>query len=116
MRHMKRGRKFGLKTGQRRAFLRNLAGQLINKEKITTTEARAKELRGVVERYISYGKKQNLAGLRMLTQKLPKAAAHKVYHELAPRYKDRAGGYTRVIKQAKARVHDGSRMASIQLV
>jgi len=116
VRHANKGRKFGRERGQRRAFLRNLAGQLITRERITTTEARAKELRMVVERLVTYGKKQNVAALRMLVQKLPKAAAYKAYHELGPRYASRAGGYTRVIKQARARKTDGAKMAVIEFV
>ncbi len=116
MRHAHKGRKFGLKTGPRRSFLRILANNLISHEKIKTTEARAKELKGIVDRYVTYGKRQNLAGLKMLLEKLPKAAAYKVYHEIAPRYKDRKGGYTRVIKTAVPRKHDGSKMAVIQFV
>ena len=116
MRHGVKGRKFGLKMGPRRAFLRILAQNLIRQERITTTEARAKELRGIVERYVTYGKKQNLAGLRLLLQKLPKAAAYKMYHEIAPRYAGRSGGYTRIVKRAKPRAHDSSRMAIIEFV
>ncbi|MDP3975081.1 MAG: 50S ribosomal protein L17 [Candidatus Jorgensenbacteria bacterium] len=116
MRHQNKGRKFGRERGQRKAFLRNLAGQLITRERITTTEARAKELRTVVERFVTYGKRQNLASLRLLIQKLPKAAAYKVYHELGTRYASRAGGYTRIVKRAQARKSDGAHMAVIEFV
>ncbi len=116
MRHLHKGRKFGLKTGPRRSFLRILANNLISHERITTTEARAKELKGIVERYVTYGKQQNLTGLRMLLEKLPKAAAYKIYHEIAPRYKERKGGYTRVTKKSVPRKHDGSKMAVIEFM
>lgn len=116
MRHRKQGRKFGRKCGDRKAFIRILAGNLIRHGSIQTTEARARELRMFVERYISYGKKQNLAGLRLLMEKLPKRAAYIVYHTLAPRYGDRRGGYTRIIKQAKTRKQDSARMARIEFV
>lgn len=116
MRHLVKGRKFGLKKGPRKAFLRNLMGQLIQHEEILTTEARAKELRGLVERMITHGKKQTVASLRLLMSRLPKAAAYKVYHDLAPRYADRKGGYTKVIKESKVRVHDAAKMARIKLV
>ncbi len=96
--------------------MRNLAGQLIQHEEILTTEARAKELRGIVEKLITHGKKQTVAALRTLSSKLPKAAAYKVYHDLAPRYVDRKGGYTRVVKESKMRVHDAAKMARIKLV
>ncbi len=116
MRHQKRGKKFGLTRGKRKAFLRNLAQSLIRHERIVTTEARAKELRRFVERLITHGKKQNLPALRLLMQKLPRGAAYKVYHELAPRYASRRGGYTRVVKRAKLRRHDSSSMAAIEFV
>jgi large subunit ribosomal protein L17 len=116
MRHGKKVRKFGLKAGPRRSFLRILANNLIRQGSITTTEARAKGIKGSVERYITYGKKQNLAGLRLLLQKLPRDAAYKVYNEIAPRYMERKGGYTRIIKLVKPRKHDASKMAKIEFV
>ncbi len=116
MRHAKKGKKFGREKGQRKAFVKGLAHNLIQHEKITTTEARAKELRGFVERLITHGKKQTVASLRLLMRHLPKATAYKLYHEIAPRYADRKGGYTRVTKIAKLRKHDASQMATIELV
>lgn len=116
MRHAKKGRKFGRERGQRKAFMKGLAQNLVTHEKITTTEARAKELRGFVERLITHGKKQNVTGLRTILRYLPKATAYKLYHDISPRYADRKGGYTRVIKIAKPRVHDASRMATIEFV
>lgn len=116
MRHAKRTRKFGLKRGPRRAFLRGLAGNLITRGKITTTEARAKELQRIVERYVTYGKRQSVASLRLLVSVLPKQSAYKMYHNIAPRYQDRRGGYTRVVKLVRPRVHDGSKMARIEFV
>jgi large subunit ribosomal protein L17 len=116
MRHLNKGRKFGLKRGPRRAFLKILAANLITRGKVLTTEARAKEIRPMAERFISYGKKQNVAGLRQLLRKLPRVAAYRVYHELAPKYLDRSGGYTRIVKRAAARKNDGSRMATIEFV
>ncbi|MCP6720347.1 MAG: 50S ribosomal protein L17 [Patescibacteria group bacterium] len=116
MRHLKKGRKFGRKKGQRRAFLKALSNNLIQKEKILTTEARAKELRSFVERLVTYGKSQNLAGLRLLIEKLPKSSAQKMYYDIAPRYRGRKGGYTRVLKHAKARKGDGAKMATIEFV
>ena len=116
MRHNKKGRKFGLKRGPRKAFLKILANNLIERERISTTEARAKELKRLVERLVTYGKKQNLTGLRLLIQKLPRKAAYKVYHEIAPRYLDRKGGYTRIAKKSYARKGDGSKMAILEFV
>ncbi len=116
MRHLNKGRKFGLKRGPRKAFLKVLANNLVRHEHIRTTEARAKELRVRVERYVTYGKKQNLAGMKLLLKYLPKVAAYKVYHELAPRYANRKGGYTRIVKHAVARKHDGSKMVTIEFI
>lgn len=113
---MKKGRKFGRKKGQRKAFLKILASNLIQQEKILTTEARAKELRSFVERLVTYGKRQDLASLRLLIKKLPKSSAYKMYHDIAPRYQGRSGGYTRVVKQVKARKNDGAMMAIIEFV
>lgn len=116
MRHLKKGRKFGRKKGQRKAFLKSLADNLVRHGKILTTEERAKEVRPFVERLVGYGKKQNLAGLRLLCQKLHKDSAYKLYHEIAPRYAGRSGGYTRIVKMAKRRQNDGARMAYIEFV
>ncbi len=116
MRHLHQGRKLGLKKGDRKAFLKILAGNLINQEHVVTTEARAKEVRSLVERYITYGKKQNLTGMKLLLKNLPKKSAEKVYYELAPRYKDRKGGYVKILKLAKSRKNDGSKMAKVEFV
>lgn len=116
MRHGKKGRKFGRKTGKRRAFRKGLAHNLILKEKIETTEARAKEIRPVVEKLVTLAKRQTLSSLRLLLARLPKASAEKLYFEIAKRYADRSGGYLRVVKQMKRRKRDGSRVAVIEFV
>lgn len=116
MRHLKKGRKLGLKRGPRRAFLRILASNFVMKEKIRTTEARAKEIKPLVERLITHGKKQNVAALRILMTRLSKPAAYKVYYELSPRYKERKGGYTRVVKHMQMRKNDASKMATIEFI
>ncbi len=108
-------RKFGRETDQRRALMKSLAANLILKEKIKTTEARAKEMRSLVERLISYGKKNDLASRRRLMAALPAAAAKKVYKEIAPRLADRVGGCTRIIKLGR-RLSDSAKMAFIELV
>ena len=109
-------RKFHRKTGQRRAFYKGLANNLIMKEKIITTEIRAKAIRPVVEKLITLGKKQKLASLRLLMSRLPKEAAQKLYYEIATRYQDRKGGYLRIIKQGHLRKRDGTRTAVIEFV
>ena len=97
-------------------FLKILANNLILQEKIETTEGRARELRPFVERLISYGKKQKLAAYRVLLKKIPQAAADKVYYELAPLYKERSGGYLRIIKHSLARKNDGAKIVTIEFV
>jgi len=109
-------RKFHKTTGKRRAFRKGLAANLIVKGKILTTEARAKEIRPVVERFVSMAKKQQVAEFRSLLSKLPKNAAEKLYYEIAPKYKDRKGGYLRIVKQTAQRMRDGSKMATIEFV
>ncbi len=108
-------RKFGRTTDQRRAFLKSLAANLVLKEKIKTTEARAKEVRSLVERLITYGKKNDLSARRAIAANLPLVAAKKVYKEIAPRFLERQGGYTRITKIGQ-RMSDGAKMAFIELV
>ena len=116
MRHLRKGRKLGLKRGKRKAFLRTLAANLIMKGRIKTTEARAKALKPFVEKLITRGKKQTVASLRILMKKLPRKAAYKVHNEISARYNDRNGGYLRIVKQLAPRKHDASKMAVIEFV
>ena len=115
MRHKNKGRKFGLKKDQRKAFLKSLVVNLIMKGKIKTTEARAKEMRGLVERLITKTKKGDLAGARYAEKFLPKATVAKLFKEIAPKYKERAGGYSRIIKLGERR-SDGAPMVFIELL
>jgi large subunit ribosomal protein L17 len=116
MRHQKKGRKFHRKRGQRRALFRVLLNNLILKEKILTTEAKAKEIRSRLEKLISIAKRGDLASLRLLLARLSKKSAEKLYYELAPRYKETNGGYLRIIKSMRRRKGDGSKMAMIEFV
>lgn len=116
MRHLKKGRKFGRKKSERRSFLKVLAGNLIRDERLTTTEARAKEVRIFVDRLVTYGKRGDLTALRLLLKNLPKSSAYKLHNEIAPRYKGRKGGYTRILKRLKTRKSDGAKMAVIEFV
>ncbi len=116
MRHLKKGRKFHRKKGQRKAFLKSLASNLILKGKISTTEARAKEMKSFVEKLITLAKKQNLASLRLLISRLNKKPAQKLFYEIAPKYKDGRGGYIRVVKSAARRKNDAAKMAIIEFV
>lgn len=115
MKKRKIGRKFSRKKDQRKALLRNLASSLILHEKIKTTEAKAKETKRVVEKFITTSKKQTLAARRALLASLPKKTVQKLMEELAKRYEKRQGGYTRVIKLGP-RKSDGAKMAIIELV
>lgn len=116
MRHLKKGRKFHRIKGRRRSFLKGLISNLVINEKIETTEARAKEIRPIIEKDITMAKKQNLAALRIILARLNKTAAQKLYYQIAPRYAERKGGYLRIIKNVKARKNDGSKMAIIEFV
>lgn len=116
MKHFKKGRKFHRKRGQRTALFKSLINNLILKEKIETTEAKAKEIRKKIEKLITLGKKQSLASFRLLVSRLNKEAARKIYYQLVPRYQNRNGGYTRIIKSVKRRKKDGAKMAVIEFV
>ncbi|KKS66120.1 MAG: 50S ribosomal protein L17 [Parcubacteria group bacterium GW2011_GWA1_42_7] len=108
-------RKFGRETDQRRAFIRSLASNLVLNEKIKTTEARAKELRSFVERIITQTKSGNLAGLRLAKKELSAPALKKLSKEIAPRFKEKRSGYTRITKLGR-RMSDSASMAFIELI
>lgn len=116
MNHLKKGRKFHRKKGPRRAFVTGLLNNLIMRDGILTTEARAKEIRPRIEKLITIAKKNDLHALRLLTSRLPNKAALKLYHDIAPRYKERPGGYVRIIKTAEARRQDGAVQAIVEFV
>lgn len=117
MKHHKKGRTFGRRGKVGVALIRGLAANLIENGKITTTEAKAKELRPFVERLVTFGKKGTLASRRELTSRLGgrDAMAKKMVTEIAPKYKDRKGGYTRIIK-LPVRKSDASKRAMIEFV
>lgn len=115
MKHAKKGRKFGRERDQRKALMKSLVFNLIKDEKIKTTEAKAKELRPVVEKIVTRAKVDNLANRRILAGRIGQIATKKVFNDIAPKYKDRNGGYTRIIKVAP-RKSDASRMAIIEFV
>jgi len=115
MKHGKKGRKLGRQRDQRKALLKGLAANLILKEKITTTEAKAKQVRPFVEKLITKSKANNLAAVRHLAKYLPDKALKKIIAEIGPRYKTRAGGYTRITKTGPRKT-DSAKMAIIELV
>ena len=115
MRKGKKGRKLSRKRNQRRALLRELCRALLLNEKIKTTEAKAKEVSPFVQKFITKAKKKNLAATRELLKFFSKKVVKKLVNEIAPRYKERKGGYTRIIRLGP-RKSDGAKMAIIELV
>jgi len=115
MKKLKKGRKLSRKKDQRRALLKSLARSLFLNEKIRTTEARAKEVSSFVEKIITVAKKQDLASRRNLAKYFQKEIVKKLVEEIAPRYKERSGGYIRIIKLGP-RKSDGAKMAVIELI
>ena len=116
MRHRTQGRKFGRVEGPRKAMLRALATSLMLDEKITTTSARAKEIRPLVEHLLSRARENTLTARRELSEYLyTERAVLKVLNNLAPRYKARTGGYTRITKML-TRKGDGAEMSRIELL
>ena len=109
-------RKLGRNNKHRRSMLASLTKQLILNESITTTETRAKEVRAVAEKMITLGKTDTLHAKRQVFAYITKEdVAKKVFDEIAPRYEDRNGGYTRIIRTG-ARRGDAAEMAIIELV
>lgn len=116
MRHRKKGRQLGRQTKHRRALFRNLVTSLLDHERIETTEAKAKELRGFADRMITLGKEGTLpARRRALGFLQSKAVVSKLFDDVAGRFKDRSGGYTRIIK-TRRRIGDGGELVAIELV
>ena len=116
MRHKISGRKLNRTSSHRKAMFKNLAASLIKYEQITTTLPKAKDLRPIVEKMITIGKKGTLHARRQLMAKLPiDAKIEKLFTDFADRYKDRSGGYIRIIKKG-FRYGDSANMALIELV
>ena len=116
MRHRRAGRKLGRDSAHRKALYSNLAGALIEHGRIKTTEAKAKEVRRIVEQMITLGKRGDVAAHRQAVAFLrSKSVAHMLFSEVAPRFADRPGGYTRVVKLGP-RQGDAANMAYLELV
>jgi len=116
MRHLKSGSKLGRNPWHRRATLRNMVTNLFEHGRIKTTLTRAKATRPVAEKIITLGKKDTLAARRQAAAYLmTPAMTQKLFSEIAPKFADRAGGYTRII-QAGNRVGDGAKVAILELV
>lgn len=117
MRHSHAFRKFNRTYKQRRALFRSLATELLKNERIKTTLPKAKELRGIVEPLITRAANDTLANRKHMHAYLfDKAVVQKLFAEIAPRYKARTGGYTRILKIAELRKNDAAEMAFIELV
>ena len=104
-----------MKVGPRKALLRVLVNNFLLHEKIKTTEAKAKELRSLAEKMITKAKNGNIANRRVLARDLTPKMVKKIIEEIAPKYNERAGGYTRIIKLGP-RNSDGAKIAIIELV
>lgn len=117
MRHHKKVKKFHRKRGERKAFIKVLAQNLIRDEKITTTKIRAKALRSFVERLVTLAKKQTLAARRLIIARLDnEKLANKLFDEIAPKYIDRPGGYLKITNLAKNRKRDAAPMVILEFV
>jgi large subunit ribosomal protein L17 len=116
MRHLKAGRKLNRTSAHRKALLRNLVTSLIERERIRTTDAKAKELRRVVERLVTLGKRASLHARRQAASFVrTRAAVRKLFDDIAPRFSNRAGGYTRIIKLGR-RAGDAAPMSIVEFV
>lgn len=116
MRHRKKGRQLGRQTKHRGALFRNLVTSLLDQERIETTGAKAKEIRGFTDRMITLGKEGTLpARRRALGFLRSKAVVSKLFSDVATRFKDRSGGYTRIVK-TRRRIGDAAEMVAIELI
>lgn len=115
MKHLKKNRKFGRLADYRRSFLYNLVNALVEKERIKTTEARAKEIKPIVEKALSRAKNDTLANRRLLLKRYNPKAVNKLFLDLAPRFKEKNGGYCRIIKLG-IRKNDSAKMAMIEFL
>ena len=116
MRHRKTGRKLNRNSPQRKALKKNLAISIIEHESVRTTLAKAKEIRGFLEPLVTLAKENTVANQRLAYSKLrSKEAVAKLFKELGPRYKDRPGGYLRVIKSG-LRAGDKAPSAQVEFV
>lgn len=116
MRHRVSGKKLGRDTAHRRALLRNLVTSLLDKERVKTTLAKAKAARPMAEKMITLAKKDTLHARRQALRFIfKKEVVRKLFEELGPRFSERPGGYTRIVKIGP-RAGDGTEMAMIELI
>ncbi len=116
MRHLSTGRQLSRTSSHRKAMLSNLAVSILDKERVETTVPKAKEVRSVVERLITYAKKGDLASRRMAARRVnDETVLRKLFVEIGPSFKERNGGYTRILK-TRIRKGDNAPTAIIELV
>jgi large subunit ribosomal protein L17 len=116
MRHLKKGRSLHRSSSHRKAMLRNLAVSILVHERVRTTEAKAKEVRRLVERIITWGKRGDLHARRLTARQVrSRTVVKRIFDDLAPRYSNRPGGYTRILK-AGFRHGDNAPMVIMELV
>jgi large subunit ribosomal protein L17 len=116
MRHRQHGRGFGRDTGQRKALYRGLVTELLRYERIRTTLPKAKEIRPIAEKAITLARRGDLHARRLLSARLyGDEVVDKAIHVIGPRFAERPGGYTRIVKLGK-RIGDNADMAIIELV
>jgi large subunit ribosomal protein L17 len=115
MKKRKAGRIFSRKPSVRKALLLSVTQALIQKEKIKTTEAKAKEVRPLVEKLVTKGMSNTIASRRNLSRYLSPRMTKKIIEDISPRYSARKGGYTRIVK-LNPRKSDGARMAILEFV
>ena len=119
MRHQKKGRKLNRTASHRKALFSNLAASLVIHKKITTTDAKGKELRSYVDRLVTYAKKGDVHGRRLIQRRIPgkrgREIANILIHDIAPVYTDRQGGYTRLIK-LNNRKNDNAPVSLIEFI
>ena len=117
MRHQVAGKKLGRSSSHREALRRNFICSVITHERVVTTLHKAKALQGVVEKMLTLGKEKSLHRYRRaLSQLQDKAAVAKLFDELGPRFQDRPGGYTRIVRLPGYRIGDGGTKAILELV
>jgi large subunit ribosomal protein L17 len=115
MRHRKKGRELSRTSSHKKAMLRNMATSLIQHERIRTTEAKAKELRPVVEKLITLGGTDDVHSRRRARRMIQdRLVLQKLFDDVGPRFRERPGGYTRILKLG-ARKGDGAELAIIEL-
>jgi large subunit ribosomal protein L17 len=115
MLHGNKVKQLSRKSGQRNALVKTLAVSFVKHESIKTSETKAKVLKAFIEKLITKGKKGDMNAIRLISSYVGAAAATKIVKNIAPRYADRKGGYTRVIK-LQTRLSDGTKMSQISLV